>query len=95
MDLAEKKSEIGGWKAHSWERVNGGSIIYGEGKDGEMRMKVVVSNSEMQEYGLAFEARTGKCFDCKGEGKVIASWHHETGTEYKQCPRCSGDSTSR
>jgi len=62
----------------------------GQPKYSADRKSVVVTIAEEQAEHARFEAETGKCGDCKGEGKVLAGWHHVTGTSYRECVACHG-----
>lgn len=55
------------------------------------KKKVVVSDTELQQAAAAYEAETGKCWDCKGSGQEWASWSAAEGTKYRTCKRCGGD----
>lgn len=105
MDAAEKKSKISGWKAYAWESASGGHIVTGEtpagvylkgprkGKDkynGLNKMTIVVSESELKEAASSYEEETGKCWNCKGGGKVFSGWSAKEGTTYRPCDRCGG-----
>jgi len=51
---------------------------------------VVVTDEEMATLAEQFEAKTGRCWNCKGEGTLIAGWSKEGGTLRKPCKRCQG-----
>lgn len=52
--------------------------------------EVLVSEAELQAEHARYEAATGNCGDCFGNGEVFASWHHIDGTKYRKCSRCHG-----
>ncbi len=37
-----------------------------------------------------WEARTGKCHECTGDGEVCIGWSAADGSRMKVCPRCGG-----
>jgi hypothetical protein len=102
--FAEAKVGIDGWKAYRWERADEDSIITGDIPHGVYKTgkrkgrpkfigngrKVVVTNAEMQAHAAAWEAATGKCWDCKGTGQTWAGWSKAEGTRYRTCQRCNG-----
>ena len=103
MEAAEAKVGIEGWKAYRWEDCGGDSIVTGDVPDGVYRSgkrkgrprfngpgrKVVITKAEMQAKATAYEADTGKCWDCKGTGQVWAGWSKADGTRYRDCQRCN------
>jgi hypothetical protein len=104
MKYAESKVAIPGWEAFKWEVAGEDSIVEGSVSQGTYRSgprkgqpklarpgtKVVVTKSELQAAAVAYEAETGKCWDCKGTGQVMKRWSAAEGTSYKTCPRCKG-----
>jgi hypothetical protein len=48
-----------------------------------------------QAWLMTWEARTGKCSRCAGDGKVMRSWSKDTGTTYTECSRCMGTGESQ
>jgi hypothetical protein len=85
------------------ERITGGFLLtgatssrnYKSGKrkgrphfDGP-KVQVLVTEEEVTAAEEAYEALTGKCYSCLGEGKKPISWNIETGTKYGNCKRCS------
>jgi hypothetical protein len=104
MDFAESKVGIPGWKAVAWEDIGGDSIVEGSVPDGfyrsgprkgkprftRPRTKVIVAKKELQVVATAYEAESGKCWDCKGSGQVWAGWSQAEGTRYQTCSRCKG-----
>jgi len=104
MKAAETKVAIEGWKAYRWEDCDGDSIVTGDIPDGVYRSgprkdrprfkgpgrRVVITNAELQVIATAYEAETGKCWECKGTGQVWAGWSKAEGTKYRKCQRCAG-----
>lgn len=52
------------------------------------RIAMVVALSEMEDRAHKYEAESGRCWNCKGEGKVWSSWSAESGTRFRSCDRC-------
>lgn len=48
------------------------------------------TRAELAAWHAAWEARTGLCAACQGEGRKVHAWHRETGTEYRPCRECGG-----
>ncbi len=104
MEAAEVKVGIEGWKAYEWQNCDGDSIVTGSVPDGvyskgprkgEPRFKgpgerVIVSKVELETMAVAYEAETGKCWDCRGTGKMWAGWNKAEGNSYQECQRCNG-----
>lgn len=91
------------------ERITGGFLItgatssrnYKSGKrkgrpcfDGP-KVQVLVTEEEVTKAEEDYEAETGNCYRCLGEGKTAFSWNIETGTKYKDCERCSNGKQRR
>jgi hypothetical protein len=103
-EAAEAKVGIEGWKAYSWEPCDEDSIVTGDVPDGVYRSgkrkgqprykgpgrKVIVTRAELQAKAIAYEAETGKCWDCKGTGQAWGGWSKADGPRYRTCSRCSG-----
>ena len=51
---------------------------------------VAISKRDLEARAAAYEAETGKCWDCKGEGQECAGWSRDTGIKYRACSRCNG-----
>src|SRR3990167_10978085 len=49
------------------------------------RQEVVVTNAEEAAELDRYEADTGRCGRCLGDGQVLAAWNHLTGVSWKQC----------
>jgi len=54
------------------------------------RVSIVITHIDYFNHLQDYEASTGKCGHCLGEGRVIHSWHHREGTQYIRCPKCRG-----
>lgn len=52
--------------------------------------RVVVTRGEIAAAAEAYEASTGKCSECLGDGLAFAAWSHITGTTWRKCQKCSG-----
>jgi hypothetical protein len=103
MEIAERKVGIEGWSAYRWESVGEDSLVTGSIPDGTYRSgprkgrprrkgpgdRVVVAKPEMEATAAAFEDSTGRCWNCKGDGRVVTGFNKE-GTTYQRCSRCSG-----
>ena len=50
---------------------------------------VVVTRAELIDAATRYEKASGKCWDCKGTGKVWAGWSAAEGTKHRDCKRCS------
>lgn len=57
--------------------------------DGE-RLVAVVTAGEEEIERARFEAETGQCGECMGEGKTLKAWRQETGAEWRPCRSCGG-----
>jgi hypothetical protein len=104
MSLAEIKSGTPGWKATKWQAGGGDSIVtgsvpvgtYSRGpRKGEPKFTgpstmVVVTRAELETAATAYEAETGRCWNCKGTGQVVRKISVTEGTTYRPCARCGG-----
>ena len=105
MKAAEAKVGIDGWEAYKWEACDDDSIVTGDIPDGVYRSgprkgqprfnkatarRVIITRAELQVIATAYEAETGKCWDCKGTGQTWAGWSKTEGTKYRECQRCAG-----
>jgi len=45
---------------------------------------------EHKAFRARWEAATGKCSECCGEGKTLASLSMDTGATYRECSACHG-----
>lgn len=52
------------------------------------RSQCVILPFMQREQEARFEAETGECHACMGEGKVPHGWGPD-GTHYRPCPRCN------
>jgi hypothetical protein len=104
MKAAETKVAIEGWKAYKWEDCDGDSIVTGDIPYGVYRSgprkdrprfkgpgrRVVITKAELQVIATAYEAETGKCWECKGTGQTWAGRSIAEGNKYRKCQRCAG-----
>lgn len=51
--------------------------------------KVLVTEADVQAEKNDFEAETGRCHNCFGNGLVVSAWSKVTGTGYKPCSVCA------
>lgn len=99
MDVIAKRKagDIEGWEPFEYERVTGGLIIKGcipeiisrGPRKGQKRASkdvqtVLVTCEEMEAEMADYEAKTGKCGECYGEGARPGS------RTAGDCPRCHG-----
>ena len=105
MDVVAKRKagNIEGWEPWYYERLGGGVVIKGgiprlitrgprKGEktwDTQNSQTVVVSSEDIDREFHRFEAETGKCGECMGEGKTVAS-AGVSGTTYRECKVCKG-----
>lgn len=54
------------------------------------KQQVVVTVMEEDAELARYEAETGECGHCMGDGKEFASWHHINGTTWRECRSCHG-----
>lgn len=59
-------------------------------RDRSTERTIVITIPDANKWASEWSARTGKCDNCTGSGKVFHSWNHETGTTYKTCRMCEG-----
>lgn len=74
--------------------VSSGTVTKGKRKgwprfDGK-KVEVAVSDAEIESEKQRYEAETGHCAECMGEGKVVSGWNHETGVRLRECKLCCG-----
>lgn len=51
---------------------------------------VYVAEVEVKAEYARYEAETGHCGECMGEGHVFAGWSVDAGTKHRTCPKCNG-----
>lgn len=51
--------------------------------------KIFVSTEELLGFASRYEADTGNCFHCKGEGSEVVAWSEAEGIQKAACDRCS------
>ena len=56
---------------------------------------VVVSDEDLRQHAIDYEARTGLCFECKGAGEVASGWSAEHGVRMKPCGRCEASGRAK
>lgn len=95
-----------GWAVCRWERIGAGNDLVVTGgvprvlKSGPRKgrltwrdvptQKAVVTGAEIEIEKVRYEANTGKCGDCMGNGEVFASWSAAEGIKHRPCMRCGG-----
>lgn len=57
--------------------------------------RVFISYVEQATYEAKWEAETGKCARCEGEGKTVAGWSREAGQTYRSCVACNGTGAAK
>jgi hypothetical protein len=92
------------WKSCGWKRLDPDGLLVRIAQEktisrgprkgkiawhGEVK-EVFVSYAETTVAELEWEAQTGKCHNCGGDGQENCGWHHETGPRYRTCQRCTG-----
>jgi hypothetical protein len=59
-------------------------------RDLSTERKFVVTRAQIQEAKAHFEARTGLCYECDGNGTKFSRWERDIGSTYDTpCKRCS------
>lgn len=58
--------------------------------DRSTREVLYVTPAAHSAWCLLWEARTGKCRECAGDGEVCTGWSVAEGRRTKICPRCGG-----
>ena len=90
---------IEGWEPCIFEACANGSLIRGgipkltaAGKKKWPAQKnmemVVITDADVKAEYARYEAETGKCGDCYGEGKRVVGWHHIEGNRFAPCAKC-------
>jgi hypothetical protein len=54
------------------------------------RETVLVDRREEDAEPARYEAETGKCGLCGGDGQEWRGWNRETGSRWRECKRCNG-----
>jgi len=99
--VARRKLNVGpDWRVFSWEFVRPDNFLVegcvpstdllGKVKWDGKPSKTVVTRGERDAELARFEAETGKCGWCCGDGLEFKSWDHKTGTEHRPCRNCGG-----
>lgn len=101
----ELLGETEDWKVYSMECPDVGDSVILRGavayvdegghkhwsEEKELDRTVVISDDDHYVWCQKWEVKTGKCWKCVGEGRLIHSANYVTGvTEYKECPKCKG-----
>lgn len=96
--VARRKLGLGNdWRGRKFEVLDdgsGGTVIWlkrqtAGGYEPDTKVTVVFE-AETTAEEVHFEAETGKCSDCEGEGKTIIGWSADTGRRTGPCKRCGG-----
>lgn len=66
-----------------------GSPIYSSCRQDTIRT-LFIDREKAEQWSKGWEARTGLCAECLGEGRQLASWNIEKGTTYHKCSACDG-----
>jgi hypothetical protein len=103
MIARRKIGDRAGFQFYRWECIGDDMLLTGcvcdsaytrgprKGKpkyDGRP-IQAIVSDGELKAERLRYEAETGRCSDCLGIGKTIAS-AGKGGTTYRACSACQG-----
>lgn len=64
-------------------------------RDKTTEAEIAIKFSEIDEVKAEWQARTGKCSNCKGTGKSWIGWGKDTGHRYESCKPCSGTGAAR
>jgi hypothetical protein len=57
-------------------------------RDKDTEIPVTFSDAQHKAWLLAWEAETGKCHLCSGNGLEWCGWNCETGDRFRPCSRC-------
>ncbi len=107
---ASKLGNPAGFEFYRWEVVGPDAVmltgcvcsgaIYTNGKrkgrkkyDGTP-MTAVVTDAEEAAAKTRYQAQSGNCPECMGDGKEFAAWHFERGTTWRDCRACKGTGKS-
>lgn len=91
------------WSYYTWEDVGGALIVKGseeyrktKGANKGARawrgpkLTVVVTDEDQRMEERLYEAETGKCHQCQGDGQMWLKWTHDVGNHFGPCNRCAG-----
>ena len=102
-ELAARKKIGAGddWKLYAVKHIDDditlveGAVPLGVRKNGLPKwppvkdcQKVYVTMQQRDEVARAYEASTGRCVECGGDGFVFNGWHYEKGFKYRDCTKC-------
>lgn len=59
-------------------------------RDRSTEATIVFSNAELDALISEWEAETGLCSTCGGDGQEWCGWSAEAGNRYRQCTACGG-----
>lgn len=88
-----------GWEPCIFEAVVNGTLVRGgipklttAGKKKWPAQKnmgiVVLTDADVKAEYARYEAETGYCGDCYGEGKRVVGWHYIEGYRFAPCVKC-------
>jgi len=94
------------WDFYKWERVGPDAVVLtasafkvgprtGKKKWFGPSTRVAVTFAEIAAEEKAFEAETGKCYKCGGDGEEWAGWNHKTGHYFRPCSRCGATGNAK
>ena len=92
------------WAICGWERIGNDTTVYRGGlyrlltrgkRKGlktwdKVTHRCAVTDAEHSAECLRFEAETGTCATCGGDGQEWAGWHRDNGNYFRKCSRCAG-----
>ncbi len=104
--IAIRKAKTQGWRPCIWKICGDDVLVKGGVPVGESKGRpkwgpkksldtVLVARVEIEQEEKKFEIETGKCSECRGDGKTASriSFNRETGetsTEHRECFKCKG-----
>jgi hypothetical protein len=63
--------------------------------DRSTREVLYITPAEHAAWCSLWEARTGRCHECTGDGEVCTGWSALAGRRMKVCPRCGGSGQAK
>jgi hypothetical protein len=107
--LAAARKKLGAppeWEWWSLEALSAGGVLVQGGipnnaRKGRARWKgvaedkLVITTEEKDAACAEYERESGKCWQCAGAGKTIASAHADGTRTYRTCSRCNGRGESQ
>ncbi len=93
-----------GWEICKWERMGPDATLFsgcvpgvfasgprkGQKKWGPITRECIVTDAEADAEASRFEAETGLCHSCGGDGQEWAGWSAVEGSKFRTCRRCTG-----